>query len=43
MQQKYKVADETLEGIEMSVNAIGLNARDRLIEELQSDSFAATN
>ena len=43
-QQKYKVANETLEGIEMSVDAIGLDARDRLIEDedyepelLQSD------
>ena len=44
IQQKYKVANETLEGIEMSINAIGLDARDRLIEDedyepelLQSD------
>ena len=43
-QQKYKAANETLEGIEMSVDAIGLDARDRLIEDedyepelLQSD------
>ena len=43
-QQKYKVANETLEGIEMSIDAIGLDARDRLIEDedyepelLQSD------
>ena len=42
-QQKYKAANETLEGIEMSVDAIGLD-RDRLIEDedygpelLQSD------
>ena len=32
-QQKYKAANETLEGIEMSVDAIGLDARDRLIED----------
>ena len=44
IQQKYKVANETLEGIEMSVDAIGLNARDRLVDDedyepelLQSD------
>ena len=44
IQQKYKVANETLEGIEMSIDAIGLDARDRLIEDedyepelLQSD------
>ena len=44
IQQKYKAANETLEGIEMSVDAIGLDARDRLIEDedyepelLQSD------
>ena len=43
-QQKYKDANETLVGIEMSVDAIGLDARDRLIEDedyepelLQSD------
>ena len=43
-QQKYKAANETLEGIEMSVDAIGLDARDHLIEDedyepefLQSD------
>ena len=29
IQQKYKVANETLEGIEMSIDAIGLDARDR--------------
>ena len=44
IQQKYKAANETLEGIEMSVDAIGLDARDRLVEDedyepelLQSD------
>ena len=44
IQQKYKAANETLEGIEMSVDAIGLDERDRLIEDedyepelLQSD------
>ena len=44
IQQNYKVANETLEGIEMSIDAIGLDARDRLIEDedyepelLQSD------
>ena len=44
IQQKYKAANETLEGIEMSIDAIGLDARDRLIEDedyepelLQSD------
>ena len=44
VQQKYKAANETLEEIEMSVDAIGLDARDRLIEDedyepelLQSD------
>ena len=44
IQQKYKVANKTLEGIEMSIDAIGLDARDRLIEDedyepevLQSD------
>ena len=43
-QQKYKVANETLEGIGMFVDAIGLDARDRLVEDedyepelLQSD------
>ena len=44
IQHKYKAANETLEGIEMSVDAIGLDARDRLVEDedyepelLQSD------
>ena len=44
IQQKYKAANETLESIEMSVDAIGLDARDRLVEDedyepelLQSD------
>ena len=42
--QKHKAANKTLEGIELSVDAIGLDARDRLIEDedyepelLQSD------
>ena len=42
-QQKYKVANETLEGVEMSIDAIGLDACGRLLEDedepelLQSD------
>ena len=33
IQQKYQAANETLEGIEISVDALGLDARDRLIED----------